>query len=268
VSTVPGVHGVIGLRVPGAIAYRNLAIRVVSTACKMALETNLAGAHGEADGDFEAEVVSAFGEAFNNIAVHGFRDLPPQSVQIEVDWDDEKISITFVDNGHIYDPALVAAPDLDELPEHGMGLFIIRSCMDRVDYQPGPPNVLRLVKLRTRSRWGVPPPPPTSSEQAVQVGHPGERPGAFSDHPGERPGAFSDHPGERPGAFSDHPGERPRAFSDHPGERPGAFSDGLAQGPFAALADVEDRSSGVDLIPPINLGAPAAARMAESSRRR
>jgi serine/threonine-protein kinase RsbW len=147
---------VIGLRVPGAIAYRHLAIRLVSTACKMALESDQESPQApSADGDFEAEVVSAFGEAFNNIAVHGFRDRAPEPVQIDVDWDDEKLVITFVDNGHVFDPETVAPPDLDELPEHGMGLFIMRSCMDEVDYRPGPPNVLRLVKLRARRGSGI-----------------------------------------------------------------------------------------------------------------
>ena len=72
-QTVPGIHGVIGLRVPGAVGYRHIAIRLVSTACKMALEAEPT----EADDDFEAEVVSAFGEAFNNIAVHGFQGIAP-----------------------------------------------------------------------------------------------------------------------------------------------------------------------------------------------
>ncbi len=150
-STVPGVYGVIGLRVPGALAYRHLAIRLVSTACKMALDAlasdaSCPQASGFSAADFEAEVVCAFGEAFNNIALHGFRGRTPEPVQIEVDWDDEKLVITCVDNGHTFNPDDVAAPDLDELPEHGMGLFIIKSAMDEVDYHPGPPNVLRLTK--------------------------------------------------------------------------------------------------------------------------
>jgi serine/threonine-protein kinase RsbW len=159
VTTVPEVSGVIGLRVPGAIAYRHLAIRLITTACKMALERDPAAA----DNDFESEVVSAFGEAFNNIAIHGYRDLTPEPVQIEVDWDDEKLVITFIDTGHIFHPETVAPPDLDELNEHGMGLFIMKSCMDEVDYRPGPPNVLRLVKLRAR-RDGLLPPAPASGD--------------------------------------------------------------------------------------------------------
>lgn len=158
-SAAPELSGVIGLRVPGAIAYRHLAIRLVSTACKMACEL-LAADGGEGEGrDFEPEVVSAFGEAFNNVALHGHRGLPPGPVQIEVDWDEDKLTITMIDNGRTFDPASVAPPDLDAMPESGMGLFIMTSCMDEVDYRPGPPNVLRLVKLR-RTRDGMLPPLP------------------------------------------------------------------------------------------------------------
>jgi serine/threonine-protein kinase RsbW len=181
VQTVPGIHGVIGLRVPGAIGYRHIAIRLVSTACKMALETEPT----EADDDFEAEVVSAFGEAFNNIAVHGFQGIAPQPVQIEVDWDDEKLVITFVDNGHVFDPGMVAPPDLDSLPEHGMGLFIMRSCMDQVDYRPGPPNVLRLIKLRGHREARLPPPPSSGSASTMAV--PSPRIDALRLEPEEHP---------------------------------------------------------------------------------
>lgn len=132
--------GVMGLHVPGTIAYRHLAIRLVSTACKMACDAS--------EPTFEAEVVSAFGEAFNNVAVHGHRGLAPASVQIEIDWDDDKLTITMIDSGHTFDPNEVAPPNLDELPERGMGWFIMTSCMDDVDYRPGPPNVLRMAKLR------------------------------------------------------------------------------------------------------------------------
>jgi serine/threonine-protein kinase RsbW len=145
--------GVIGLRVPGALAYRHLAIRLVSTACKIALEADDA-----VDEAFEPEVVSAFGEAFNNVAVHGHRGMEPMPVQIEVDWDDERLVITMIDAGRTFDPATVAPPDLDALPESGMGLFIMNACMDEVDYRPGPPNVLRLVKRRRRA--GLLPPSP------------------------------------------------------------------------------------------------------------
>ena len=40
----------------------------------------------------------------------------------------------------------VPTPDLDALPESGLGIFIIKSFMDEVSYVAGAPNVLRMVK--------------------------------------------------------------------------------------------------------------------------
>ena len=134
----------IRLRVPGSLAYRNLALRVVTSACRMAL-----GRDAEQEGgDFEVQTVSAFGEAFNNIAIHGYADRTPGSIDLEISWNTEAIVIQMTDTGLSFDPATIEPPELDELPEGGMGLFIMRSFMDEVDYQAGPPNVLRLIKRR------------------------------------------------------------------------------------------------------------------------
>jgi serine/threonine-protein kinase RsbW len=59
----------------------------------------------------------------------------------------DRVVITITDYGGSFDPSAVPAPDLDALPEGGLGLFIIESFMDDVVYSPGPPNILRLTKL-------------------------------------------------------------------------------------------------------------------------
>jgi len=237
VSTVPGVYGVIGLRVPGSLAYRHLAIRLVSTACKMALEDRADSSVSSAD-DFEAEVVSAFGEAFNNIAVHGFRGVTPEPVQIEVDWDEDSLVITFVDTGRTFDPARVAPPDLDALPEHGMGLFIIKSAMDEVDYRPGPPNVLRLTK-RYRQR-NIILPVPIGGAGGISVGP-----------------------------------DDPDAMASSGGDGGMAAMEGAPRPPANGSLAEGDRGSGVEFIAPAAescivdaMGRRPADRMAESSRRR
>lgn len=114
-----------------------------------------AGDLGGAGGDealtaeeFEAQTLSAFGEAFNNIAIHGYRGGTPGDVDIEIETDEEGIVIRLMDTGSSFDPNCVAVPDMADLPESGMGLFIINSFMDEVDYRPGRPNVLRLAKRR------------------------------------------------------------------------------------------------------------------------
>ena len=54
------------------------------------------------------------------------------------------------DHGHSFDIASVPAPELDSLPEGGMGIHIARALVDIVDYEPGAsgaaPNVWRLIK--------------------------------------------------------------------------------------------------------------------------
>lgn len=142
----------IRLRVPGSLTYRHLALRVVAAACKMAAPRRVDGGWpGPTEEEFEAQTVSAFGEAFNNIAIHGYRAGPPGDVDIEIESDADGIIIRLMDTGCSFDPGSIESPPIDDLPESGMGLFIIKSFMDEVDYRPGSPNVLRLVKRRDGS---------------------------------------------------------------------------------------------------------------------
>jgi serine/threonine-protein kinase RsbW len=136
---------VIRLRVPGALKYRDLAVRAVAAACKLV---------GNEDGlrhktEFTDQVVSAFGEAFNNAAIHSYRGRPVGDVDIEIQVAAEAITIRIIDFGNSYDLSSVPEPDLDSLPESGLGLFIIRSFMDEVEYQAGAPNVLSMTKRVT-----------------------------------------------------------------------------------------------------------------------
>ncbi|AKT37777.1 ATP-binding protein [Chondromyces crocatus] len=100
------------------------------------------------DEEFEAQTLSAVGEAFNNIAIHAYRVGIPGHVDIEIESDEGGIMICLMDTGSSFEPGQVMAPDMTALPESGMGLFIMNSFMDEVDYRPGNPNVLRLVKHR------------------------------------------------------------------------------------------------------------------------
>ena len=78
------------------------------------------GREEEQEGDeFEAQAVSAFGEAFNNVAIHGYRDLAPGNVDIEISWTQEQIVIEMSDSGRTFDPDATPPPALDELPEGG-----------------------------------------------------------------------------------------------------------------------------------------------------
>jgi serine/threonine-protein kinase RsbW len=122
---------------PGRLEYRDLAIRMVVSACKLVRGGN---------DEFVNQVVSAFSEALNNVILHGA--LPkPGEVEIEIDLLDDRVTIRLKDFGTAFDPRTAPVPDLEALPESGLGAFIMQSFMDEVSYQSGRPNTLTLTKL-------------------------------------------------------------------------------------------------------------------------
>lgn len=156
----PGLEDrdIIRLSVPGTLRYRDMVLRVVTSACKLVRmlamgkqETRLA------PGEFDDKVVSAVGEAFNNVAIHAYRDLSPGAVELEIEANADGITLRMSDRGRSFEPSLEAQrqPDLASLPESHMGLYIMRSCMDKVTYRPGgsptTPNLLTLTKRFQRS---------------------------------------------------------------------------------------------------------------------
>ncbi len=150
--------GVIHLRVPGTLRYRDLAVRVVGAACKLVGAQDMDTGPFRINSDWDNQVVSAFGEAFNNAAIHSYRDSKPGDVAVEVDVGAAHITIRLIDYGTSFDPDRVPHPDLDSLPESGLGLYIIRSFMDEVTYQAGTPNEPSMTKhLSPHNRPQEPP---------------------------------------------------------------------------------------------------------------
>ena len=147
---------VIRLRVPGALKYRDLTVRCVAAACKL-VGVGVEGGSGphRLSREFDDQVVSAFSEAFNNAAIHSYRGQPGGDLEIEIELAADSITIRLLDYGRSFDLAEVPAPDLDALPESGLGIFIIKSFMDEVKYEPGAPNVLSMTKsIKSASRAG------------------------------------------------------------------------------------------------------------------
>ncbi len=130
----------VALRFPAAIDYRPIAIDLVS-----ALIQQVEGA----DRDFRNEMVTAFGEAFNNIVIHGYRGRSDGMLDIEVEITADQITVRLSDTGREVDFSDVEPPDLASMPESGMGVFMIHALVDEVLYRGGSPNVLSLIKRTT-----------------------------------------------------------------------------------------------------------------------
>lgn len=103
------------------------------------------------------EVELAVVEAVNNCIEHAYRNQDGHRISVELELGDEMVSIEIQDSGDPLDPALVEnvkvngmafdPDDLDNLPEGGMGWFLINSMMDEVHYvSTAEHNVLSLRK--------------------------------------------------------------------------------------------------------------------------
>lgn len=143
----------IRLTVPGTLAFRAVAVRVVAEACRLIsappADEGTAASFDQAYDlrhPFDAEFVSAFAEIFNNIIIHAYQRQARGEVDLAIFVEGTTLTLEVRDTGSPFDIANVARPDLDSLPEGGMGIHIARALLDHVIYEPGPPNLWRLVK--------------------------------------------------------------------------------------------------------------------------
>jgi serine/threonine-protein kinase RsbW len=108
--------------------------------------------------EFDDKVVSAIGEAFNNVAIHAYRGNAAGRVDIEFEFefDSAALTVRLLDTGEPFDPGDGRPLDMNELHESGMGLYIVRECMDGMSYRrgnpPTTPNVLTLTKHVAKTR--------------------------------------------------------------------------------------------------------------------
>lgn len=135
---------IICLEVPGRIECRDMVLRTVAAACKLVMPD--AHIKGSLYAEFTHRIVSAVGEAYNNIVLHGYAGREPDSIHMQIENCAEWIRITIKDTGISFDPSLAPPPNLDALPESGLGVFIMRSFVDDVTYVAGSPNILTLFK--------------------------------------------------------------------------------------------------------------------------
>lgn len=90
---------------------------------------------------FTFQVISAFQEAYNNIIVHAYLGQEGSPVRVNVTTDARSITITLEDAGQpiehqnpIVELLDFGAMAPDALPEGGMGMSIMHSCMELVRY--------------------------------------------------------------------------------------------------------------------------------------
>jgi serine/threonine-protein kinase RsbW len=133
----------VALRLRAVLEYRSVAVDLVSTLI----------AHVEdADRAFANEMITAFGEAFNNVVAHAYRERADGWLDIEAEMSRNTMTLRLSDDGRQIDFADVRVPDLDTMPEGGMGMYMIHAMVDEVTYRAGSRNVLTLTKRAGQRR--------------------------------------------------------------------------------------------------------------------
>jgi len=101
------------------------------------------------------QIEIAVDEACTNVIEHAYESLLPKPpIHLEIQTKDEQFVVDVIDCGQAFDYDSFVSP---KIPEHwlegherGVGIFLIRQCMDEVLYDvlPDERNRMRLVKKR------------------------------------------------------------------------------------------------------------------------
>jgi serine/threonine-protein kinase RsbW len=142
---------VVRFSVPGTLLYRDVVLRVVASACRLG-RSGAGGAnepsHRRRVEDFDNKVVSAVGEAFNNVALHAYARARGEA-ELELGFEPDGLTVRLLDTGAGFNLCAELGQDLETLRESHMGIEIMLSCMDEVTYVrggPTTPNVLTMTK--------------------------------------------------------------------------------------------------------------------------
>ena len=122
------------------------------------LKEHCAGLPGVTD-EVLYDVQLAVDEACTNIISHGYADLDPGSIILDLEVEPVQLIITLTDFGHSFEPSSTPIPDVEAPIEErelgGFGLFFIQQSVDEMDYlvtEDG--NQMRLIKYLKKPDGG------------------------------------------------------------------------------------------------------------------
>lgn len=112
--------------------------------------------HAKAEG-FSDTIVSdlclAVDEAYTNIIKHAYKFDPSKKVEVDLEFDNEKVCVCLTDTGDSFDESSYTVPDIPRQIKNkkrgGMGVFLIQKLMDHVDYRTRKTeNEIKMYKKR------------------------------------------------------------------------------------------------------------------------
>ena len=105
---------------------------------RLFIKEHCAGQPGVTD-EVLYDIQLAVDEACTNIVTHGYAELDPGSIILDLEVEPGRLTVTLTDFGHSFEPSSAPIPDVDAPIEEralgGFGLFFIQQSVDVVDYQ-------------------------------------------------------------------------------------------------------------------------------------
>jgi serine/threonine-protein kinase RsbW len=105
-----------------------------------------------AEGRVVFDLKLAVDEACTNIIEHGYAGRPPGSIDIRVEANGHRITVTIADRGASFAPSALPEPNLvsdwSSRPLGGLGWHLIRSAVDEIDYEPDVAGGNRLTLIK------------------------------------------------------------------------------------------------------------------------
>lgn len=103
-----------------------------------------------------SKIALAVDEACTNIIKHAYKYDPNYNISVTISTHNGAFEIAIRDTGRDFRPEAIPTPDMKEYLEHyrhgGLGVYLMRSLMDKVEYniRPGKMNEVRLTKFLPR----------------------------------------------------------------------------------------------------------------------
>lgn len=127
----------VAFRVPATLGQRPLALDLVAAFVEHARATDEA---------FRDEAITAFSEAFNAVVARAYHGRSDGTVGVELELGPDTMTIRLSDDGLAVDFTRPPQPAIDDMPNVGLGIFLIHATVDEVTYESGTSNVLTLTK--------------------------------------------------------------------------------------------------------------------------
>jgi serine/threonine-protein kinase RsbW len=103
-----------------------------------------------------SKIALAVDEACTNIIKHAYHFDPQKDIVVSVSGGNGAFVVAIRDRGEVVNPNGIKTPDMKEYLTHyrrgGLGVYLMRSLMDKVEYdiRPGKLNEVRLTKFLAR----------------------------------------------------------------------------------------------------------------------